>query len=200
MFKDLQSLYTFPTEKPSLDVVIKGWGTWADQFRNLLTPTTAPYILVEVGCWFGKNTIEWLSTFENAKVIVIDTFNGGVEHQPGAPFYEKELYYLYDQFITNVWKFKDRVIPIKAYSYEGLQIIYNFQIKPDLIYIDASHLYLDVLKDIETAFKLFPDSIIVGDDYGHLNSNDVKKAVDFYVKSHDYTLERYNRFWHILNK
>lgn len=44
--------------------------------------------------------------------------------------------------------------------------MYVVGISPDVIYIDADHHYEPAKEDISTALKLFPDAVLVGDDYG----------------------------------
>lgn len=175
---------------------LKGWRTWDSEFHKLLPDRNKNYVIVEVGCWFGKMTRKFLEQYPNATIIVIDTFEGGPEHQEGKEHYQKELSYLYDEFTNNIYEYKDRVIPIKAFSWDGLNILDQYNIKPDLIYIDAGHTYNAVKKDLTTAYYLFGDkSIITGDDYDSIRPNDVKKVVDEFTNEKNIRLYRHERFW-----
>jgi capsular polysaccharide biosynthesis protein len=179
---------------PNLDVNIKGWRTWGESFKKLLKDVDAP-VIVEVGSWFGKNVIELSQVFPKAIIISIDTWEGGIEHQEGQTAYEPELSFLYEQFIRNIWGIKDRVIPIKSLSWKGLEIVKEFHIEPDLIYIDAGHIFECVSKDVETACKLFPNSIICGDDYDTIKPNEVKEFVDSFTGQNNINLKNFERFW-----
>jgi hypothetical protein len=48
-------------------------------------------------------------------------------------------------------------------------------VKPDVVYIDADHHYEAAKSDIKKALELFPEALLVGDDYG--NYEDVRRAV-----------------------
>src|SRR5690606_30776246 len=76
---------------------------------------------------------------------------------------------------VNLWRFRDRLTPLRTDTVTGLNYLHQQGVKPQIIYIDASHHYEHVKQDISTALDLFPDAILVGDDYGHYD--DVRKAV-----------------------
>ena len=150
VFYNLKTEYSFPKECPPLKKNVKGWRTWGSQFFHLLEGIENP-IMIEVGCWFGKNVIERLTDFPSLRIIAIDSFEGGPEHQPGQGAYEPELSYLYDQFVCNTWDYRDRIAVIRDLSWEGMATVANFGVSPDLIYIDAGHTLDCVDKDVETA-------------------------------------------------
>ena len=65
-------------------------------------------------------------------------------------------------------------------------------VEPDLIYIDASHSYEDVLADITTADALFPNAQIIGDDWNWKNltrnmEKTVQAAVIDFCQTKNYT-------------
>ena len=60
-------------------------------------------------------------------------------------------------------------------SVAGLEWLKSQGIQPDMIYIDGDHHYDAVVRDLEACSRLFPDAILVGDDFG--NYKDVSKAV-----------------------
>jgi SAM-dependent methyltransferase len=193
LLKDLAKKYPFPKTKHYKRKKINGWRIWDTQFLDLLEPNHS-HIIVEVGCWYGKTTCWLAETFKNSTIICIDTFTDHTE--PGAKTQVVEDSKLYNHFITNVWEYKERIIPIPALSWDGLQEIKNHQVMPTLIYIDAAHAYEYVSKDISICLESFPNSIICGDDYDVYRPNGVKLAVDEKVKE-GYTLSRFERFWHL---
>lgn len=84
---------------------------------------------------------------------------------------------MFEVFKANIYEYKDRIIPIRATSIDGLKILKYLQVKPDMIYIDAGHEFDDVTRDIELALKLFPEcKHIFGDDYNWIG---VQQAVQF---------------------
>ena len=122
-------------------------------------------VIVELGSWLGRSTRFLLDNAPNATVIAIDHWDGSEEHLTDKKF-ATILPVLYETFLVNCWQYKNRLIPVKNSSLLGLQDVYNEKIKPDLVYIDASHDYDAVTKDLEKTFALFPNTIICGDDWG----------------------------------
>jgi hypothetical protein len=74
-----------------------------------------------------------------------------------------------------MWPLRHKVVPIHMDSVAGLEWLKSQRIQPDIIYIDGDHHYKAVVRDLEACSRLFPDAILVGDDYG--NYNDVSQAV-----------------------
>ena len=83
--------------------------------------------------------------------------------------------YLYPTFLVIVWDLKNKIIPIRADSVRGLEYLKKINVEPNIIYIDGDHHYEPAKRDISTALRLFPEAILVGDDYG--NYEDVRRAV-----------------------
>ena len=189
--------YAYPTKKPNAPAIVKGWNScWIKQFLNLLDPAKKS-VIVEVGVWYGKTSKLLLKNFPNATLISVDTFAGGVEHQPGMSAHEPELAQLYDVYRVNTWDDRERVVPLRMMSWQGLYEIWKHNVKPDLIYIDASHEYADVKLDLETAYKLFPYAAICGDN---LPIKGVKKAVDEFELESGVKINRDGRFWSLEKK
>ena len=173
--------YAWPSEKPHVLPNEHGWFHNPEKVKaleSLIKPNMN--ILCEIGSWLGQSTRVLLNAQPTAYVLSIDHWEGSSEHNiTQFPF----LPVLYETFLVNCWEYRDRLIPIKANSIDGLQIIAKYNIKPDLILIDASHKYQDVLKDLETAYQLFPNAIICGDDYSWMEPqyrcfNPAKKPTD----------------------
>lgn len=82
---------------------------------------------------------------------------------------------LYQTFLRNMWALRHKVVPIHMDSVAGLEWLKAQNIEPDIIYIDGDHHYEAVVRDLEACSRLFPDAILVGDDYG--NYKDVERAV-----------------------
>jgi hypothetical protein len=66
-------------------------------------------------------------------------------------------------------------------------------IEPDLVYVDASHETSDVIRDVETALGLFPNSQIIGDDW---DWESVRRAVqDIVCRNPRLLLEENGKSW-----
>ena len=121
-------------------------------------------MVVELGSWLGLSARFFLDIAPNAMVICVDHWQGSLEHHHDEKW-RKMLPTLYETFLVNLWSYRDRIIPLKAGTIEGLKLIHSLGIHPDLIYIDASHEYDAVFQDVQTAMALFPKSTICGDDW-----------------------------------
>jgi hypothetical protein len=58
----------------------------------------------------------------------------------------------------------------------------EIDVSPDLIYVDANHHYQPVLDDVSLCVELFPDALIVGDDWHY---EEVQRAVKEVAAKHD---------------
>lgn len=121
-------------------------------------------LIIELGSWMGGSANVLCDAHPDATVVCVDTWEGSVEHR-GNPFFEPFLENLQDAFFHAVWPHRERVIAIRDLSWNGLQMVHDAGVKADMVYVDASHQRKDVLKDLETARRLFPGAIIIGDDW-----------------------------------
>ena len=130
--------------------------------------------VIEIGCFLGKSTKFFVE--QGCTVISIDTFEGASDLN-GCEEVQKRLPNLYAQFLFNLKELgiEDKVKVFKGTSEEAFNNLLSYW-TADMIFIDGSHKYEDVKKDIEIwkdrAFK-----VICGDDYTDVHL-DIKKAVD----------------------
>ena len=66
------------------------------------------------------------------------------------------------------------MVPLKMETTQGVKVLKDKGIKPQIIYIDADHHYAPCKADIQACLRAFRDAIL-GDDYGHYES--VRNAV-----------------------
>ena len=146
---------------------IHGWSSFEDQGQlinvvldNLTVKDNLK--IVEIGVYKGRGTAIWNVELINKKLNyeynAIDNFEGSEEHKvwDNVPQYEEAL--------NNLAPVKDKINLIKADSIDASQTFTNGYF--DIIYIDASHDYESVKKDILAwQPKLKPGGIICGDDY-----------------------------------
>ena len=195
--ESLKNAFPWPDSMPKLPPDPHGWFSKHNikMFKPLLADAA---VILEVGSWLGLSARFWLQN-SKATVICIDTWQGSEEHFTEEEWASK-LPKLYETFCVNQWQWRNRLIPIKKSSVEGLHTVASHEVAPDLIYIDASHSYEDVLADITAADMLFPKALIVGDDWNWKNftRNDektVQAAVKDFCKKRNYTAKANHWAW-----
>lgn len=135
-----------------------------------------PARILEIGSFEGRSTcwlIEACATLADIEVVCIDTWGGGIEHQPGGGR-EAQMSEVEARFHRNIAIARSRV-PHKAevrlckdLSSQALAgLIAERRPEPfDLIYIDGSHQAPDVLTDAVLAFQLLKvRGVMIFDDY-----------------------------------
>lgn len=178
MISDLTQKHMWPSIMPETKPINQGWFSGKQFFIDNLKKDTK--IIVELGSWLGKSTKFFLNNYPESNVIAIDHWKGSEEHQTR---FKKLLPVLFDTFLVNCWNFKERLIPIRMSTTDGLKEVYNFGISPNFIYVDAGHSFDEVVKDISTSIELFPHAIIGGDDWIWRKSTlPVQKAVKHCAK------------------
>lgn len=206
-----------PFTKAKKDKLIHGWHSDSDVFYELLLDLikdTNPSIIIEVGSWYGQSALKMAEICEfyglNTKIMCIDTWLGGEEHwDPTSPFFDEYFQLLqikngrpeiYEQFISNVIheKKENMIIPIPNTSRNAYLILRKRFIVAELIYIDGSHLYEDVISDLNNYWELLkPNGVIFGDDYGFPG---VSKAVNEFIDSKKIKAKILSDNFFIINK
>jgi hypothetical protein len=171
---ELEKRYPWPQEKPNAGEVpigLVGWMTWDVQAALIhFSIWDEPRIYLELGSWFGLSMRMWLGNTPMGIGIAVDTWEGSADFKarediiPYLPISQQ-------LFFDECWLYRDRLIPLKMRSLEGMQIVYDQGVRPNLIYIDADHTYEAVLADFSLALDLFPGAMIMGDDYLHPESS-----------------------------
>src|SRR4029450_1612329 len=105
--------------------------------------------VIAVDHWSGcRGWIRKLATRQRQPAWGIDQLEGGEEAT-------------YQTFATNLWEYRDRLIPVRASSPDGLYMLARFGIQPDVIYLDADKSG----RELEICHRLFPKAILTGDDW-----------------------------------
>jgi len=197
VWQSLSRDYPWPEERPPLPPNrTHGWlneGT-RTLLERALTPETR--FVVEVGSWLGKSTRFILERAPRAGVIAIDHWRGSPEHQ-ADPKTKRLIPRLFETFQVNCWESRQRLLPLRMPSVDGLRLLASRGLEPDVIYLDADHTYAAVKADLETCITLFPRTTIVGDDW---DWKGVRLAVEEFVKSTPYILETEGAGWMISGK
>ncbi len=146
-----------------------------------LIARTKPKVLVEVGCFLCGSALTWLEADPELTLIGIDPWAGNwdthMERWLGMSWANVVFrdvgdidafldnlrrYGPFRSAVANVRDHKDRFIPIKGFSPAALQVIADAGVVPDIVYIDAGKIAVD----LEEAHRLFPTAHLCGDDWG----------------------------------
>jgi hypothetical protein len=153
-------------------------------YSNMVEHFTDGSHFVEVGSWKGRSAsymgVEIYNSEKQIKFDCVDTWLGSVEHHDkNSPFFVQELIddkdWLYYQFLNNTRPVCDIINPIRLSSLDAVNQYPNRSL--DFVFIDASHEYNDVKKDILSWYpKIKKGGFIAGHDYTTFDG--VKQAVN----------------------
>jgi predicted O-methyltransferase YrrM len=111
--------------------------------------------ILEIGSCFGRSTVAlgYGCLRSDKKVFAIDTFMGNVSggtRRRGLTFF--------DVWRTNIRRagLEHIVTPLRGFSHEVLQT-WGDRPKLDFVFIDASHHYADIMKELELVYPLVND-------------------------------------------
>lgn len=116
--------------------------------------------VLEIGSWEGLSSLFILSTFPNANLISVDTWEGADEHQNNP-----HLNAIEQNFDKNLHSYVERLTKFKGTSFEFFSKN-TVKERFDLIYVDGSHHTDDVIVDAIKSFELLKiGGILIFDDY-----------------------------------
>jgi len=165
---------------------LQGW--MAPQFFTVFNSflntykTDKPLTVVEVGSWKGLSAYTMCNILKankhtDANVICIDTWLGAPEFwtwgnndkDRGVSLNKISGYpSVFYTFTKNMKAsgHSDMIAPLPLPSTEAIHVLKHYNIQPDIIYIDASHEYESVKKDMELYWDtLKPGGMMFGDDF-----------------------------------
>jgi predicted O-methyltransferase YrrM len=167
---------------------MQGWTSTSRSFE-LAIKEANPKFIIEVGSWKGASAVHMAGLAPEAHILCIDTWLGS----PEMVSLNNNLYdhfrrlhgwpQLYFTFISNVIRHvgRERICPLPMPSTVAAPLLKKMNIQADMIYIDGSHEYLDVLRDIDDYWPLLkPGGVMLLDDYGFPG---VRKAIDEKLKA-----------------
>ena len=148
--------------------------------------------ILEIGNYEGNSTVFLLKEIPNSTIECVDSFSPYNKLQSG-----KDYDVIYNNFLSNTSPYKERVTIFKMKSNEffSLKIASTKDFKNekyDLIYIDGSHIYADVLNDANSAINLLnKNGVLIFDDflwmhYPKINDNPmgaIKKFLESNIKN-----------------
>jgi len=142
------------------------------RWTEILTPLKPkPLRILEIGAFEGASTtwfLEELIQHPDAKMVVIDTFEGSEEHHDSEGM-KKTLNELEQRFWANVHltNKSNNLSVRKGCSFDELiKLNYEQPSSFDIIYIDGSHKAKDVIADAVLSWPLLANNgILIFDDY-----------------------------------
>ena len=177
------------------------WMDYQSLYSEMVNHFTDNSHFVEIGSWKGRSAsymaVEIFNSRKNIKFDCVDTWCGSVEHlDPNTFYFHQELItdkdWLYYQFLQNTRPVCDIITPIRMTSLDAVSLYENRSL--DFIFIDASHEYEDVKKDIIGWYpKLKLGGIIAGHDYTSYDG--VKQAVDEILINKNLIVRLENSYW-----
>jgi predicted O-methyltransferase YrrM len=193
----LTEAHAWPKERPedAAPGQEQGWlgaGTEV-MLARALSPAT--HLVVELGAWLGLSTRFIANHAPGAVVVSVDHWKGSPEHLTDAR-YQQLLPRLYETFLARCWDYRDRVVPLRMSSLDGLRKVAEYGLRPDVVYIDAEHSFEAVSAELALARRLFPGAALVGDDYDWAG---VRDAVTAFARQQGLVVERVGwRGWRLL--
>lgn len=195
LYGDINPLHWQPNIPTSVD--FQGWNSYDPNF-NYLISTYKPKLIIEVGSWKGASAINMAQIAEtnmlNTGILCVDTWLGSAEMwqdksdetrydslriQNGYPA-------LYNTFLQNVISSGqgNRILPFPQTSEIACRVLKHYGVRADMVYLDASHDYDSVFKDLVNWYDILKKGgIIFGDDYGNTVAwPGVKSAVDDFAQ------------------
>ncbi|MEA2898057.1 MAG: hypothetical protein QOJ84_3672 [Bradyrhizobium sp.] len=145
---------------------------WAAEHYHLWATILAPWQnepvrILEIGSWEGRSALFFLNYLRHSSIVCVDTFAGSIEHRAWAVAQQNaQLFGIESRFDSNLAQFAERMEKRKQESLVALGTLGIERRKFDLIYIDGSHLAMDVYRDGVLAWPLVVrGGIMIFDDY-----------------------------------
>ena len=135
--------------------------------------------ILEVGSYEGRSSIFFLNFFNLVNLSCVDTWLGSDEHEI------EKMSLIENNFDKNISKHDEKVFKFKMKSDDFFK---NNNVSFDLIFVDGSHEYKQVLEDLKNSFKnLNLNGFLFIDDYdfkfkGYNLTNNVASAVNEFLK------------------
>ena len=139
------------------------WFTYPELYKSMVEKFPTNSHFVEVGVWKGMSaSFMAVEIINSGKQIKFDCVDNWEIIDPVIP---KESYEgIWEAFQANIEPVKHIINPVRAISWEAASNYKNKSL--DFVFIDASHDYESVKKDIEAWFpKVKKGGVIAGHDY-----------------------------------
>lgn len=151
----------------------------------------------EIGVLYGDFSQMLLETLNPKSLLLIDPYTKSEKKYDASLGFlltaysgEYEYQNLLSRFLYQISA--GQVTVLKKFSYEAVSEIEDCSL--DWVYIDGSHLYEDVKRDLNDWFpKVKTNGIIMGHDYTYITNFGVIQAVDEFKQEHGYEFFIFNQ-------
>jgi hypothetical protein len=154
---------------------LQGWGSQHSYLKDTITELR-PSIVVEVGVWKGAATVFMANELKRNRlpgvVIAVDTWLGAADHWTSNWFDDLNFVNgyptLFYKFMCNIVRsdVTEHVLPLPLDSLNAAHTLRGFDVRPQIIHIDAGHDYGSVMADLRAWWPLLePGGALIGDDY-----------------------------------
>jgi hypothetical protein len=173
----------------------QGWLAEGSELMLARSLSAKTKLVIELGSWLGLSTRFIAEHAPRATVVSVDTWEGSPEHKTQERF-ARLLPRLFETFQARCWDYRDRVVPLRTTTLDGLRRVHASGAEPDFVYVDAEHSYEAVAAELNLTRELFPRTPVGGDDY---DWSGVRRAVDEFAARHGLVVDRSGaRGWRLL--
>jgi hypothetical protein len=139
------------------------WFSYPKLYSEVVAKFPSRSKFVEVGSWKGKSSaymaVEIANSGKDIDFYCVDTWKGSIEHQD-----HPDIGSLYDIFLENMEPVEGYFIPLHLTSEQASRKFKTESL--DFVFIDASHEYEDVIKDLLLWYpKIKKGGVLAGHDY-----------------------------------
>ena len=173
----LRGLWPWPNINPNLP---KRWSGWCapDTHKMLMMCPRNAKLVVECGSWAGLSAQVLLERAPQSTLVCIDHWCEKPEQVAKLTNVLPEVHELmpviYNLFISNHWGNRNRIIPVRLDTLDGLQLLHDLELEPDFIYLDSDHTTERLLAELRLCNEFWPTTMLGGDDHNQLT---VQEAV-----------------------
>ncbi|MFO0865022.1 MAG: hypothetical protein U0744_10285 [Gemmataceae bacterium] len=152
-------------------------------------------LVVELGSWTGLSTRFLAEPAPQATIVSVDPSNGTEEHR-SDPKFAALLPKLFDAFQSRCWPWRDRLIPMRMSSLDGLHAIAAAGLAPDVIFFHAKRAIEQLSAELIAARDRFPKAMLCGGGY---DRPDIRRAVAEFARGEGMSVERHQaESWRLL--
>lgn len=174
---------------------IQGWFSFPELYKSMVKKYDNA-VFVEVGTWKGKSAafmaVEIANSKKNIKFYCVDVWQNTGD--PNLLINKDPLSIngtIYNHFLENISPVINYINPVKKTSVEAALNFKNNSL--DFVFIDASHTYEDVTKDLQVWFpKIKKEGTLAGHDFDWPS---VKNAVHDFFKDKNLKVKEQEQSW-----
>ena len=177
-FQQLHELSSWPEQPPTIAPSRQIGPPDANRQKlwdQLFDLAGAPSLILESGASMGLETVFLLEHNRQANLVATNSWPPSGEDRPQLSW-KTTLPDIHERFLANCWQHRGRVAPLSLPTPIALRLLCKLDPQPDVIVIHCNQIG-EFEQDVTLARELFPQSIIVGDNWKW-------SAIRYFVESH----------------